>query len=371
MDMMIITPIMMFSGLLVGFDSAGLFGEILDGNVDESSPMAFGPFFADLVRSSWSNSVTWTECIQNFTSICRTETETLEHIFILCNWSKNVWSQQPFQLNINPAKISRIETWILEILTSTTCSSAGNLFVAVLWQIWKQRNALVFRGKPPDPKQTIDLAVSSQTLFEKTHELKIKPPSQHLQTTKTWVPPPRHTLKVNVDSTWNSNSLSGSAAGLCRNSAGLMIDGFVQRIQAPSALVAETLGVRAALLWLKEKRSLRTDLPTTSHDRSLFHLADMQVHLSTDNQSVCNFVMGRETPPWSAQAIIQDCKTLMTELGWVKLICGPREANQAADWVAKAHRDNSLPSNWIEHPPFPLWSLLCMDFPNSQTLVLS
>ncbi|KAI6678986.1 hypothetical protein NL676_039782 [Syzygium grande] len=120
------------------------------------------------------------------------------------------------------------------------------------------------------------------------------------------------------------------------------MDGFVRQIHAPFALVAETLAVREALSWLKQKQGARTEPKMGT---------DLHVEISSDNASVVECVSGRIESPWAAWSIINDCKSLLAQLRGVKIRYEHRDTNQAVDWIAKAHGTDSLPPNWLSKPP--------------------
>jgi len=110
----------------------------------------------------------------------------------------------------------------------------------------------------------------------------------------------------------------GSVAGLCRNNEGTLLDGFTKQIWAPSVFVAESLAAREGLLWLKEKRS--PQLPRTELEMEEKGAFDQHVHLTLDNLSLINSLLGQETSPWVAHSIFNDCKELLTHIGGFRWI---------------------------------------------------
>lgn len=177
-----------------------------------------------------------------------------------------------------------------------------------------------------------------------------------------------HALGVNVDASWCSSNLEGSVAGVCRTAAGLLVDGFAKKISAPSTWVAETLAVREALRWVRENRT--GSAARTEHPHEASAETDLQVHLFSDSLSLVECLFGREKPPWQAQSIITDCTQIIAQIGGVSVFFVPRESNKAADWIARAHRSNSLPSNWIYCPPHSLFTILCSDLPTNGGLFM-
>lgn len=79
-------------------------------------------------------------------------------------------------------------------------------------------------------------------------------------------------------------------------------------------------------------------------------------------------ILGQTESQWDVHSIVMDCQRLMAHLHGVSLAHCPRNANQVADWVAKALQADSLVLNWTTNPPplsmvfimFWCWSLLCL-----------
>ncbi|KAI3416647.1 uncharacterized protein J3R85_015280 [Psidium guajava] len=121
-------------------------------------------------------------------------------------------------MNCSSTTITRIEKWVHEALTSCVDALSRALFAGVLWQIWKARNLKVFQDRKPN----------SSTVLEEAQIL---------------TPPSGNSLKLNVDSSWLSDTLAVALAGILKNSDEIVIDGFTKPIYASSPLIAETLGV--------------------------------------------------------------------------------------------------------------------------------
>lgn len=52
--------------------------------------------------------------------LCGYNPETPEHLFLLCNWTKRIWSDKRLNFDTSPTRISRIEKWIADNLTVST-----------------------------------------------------------------------------------------------------------------------------------------------------------------------------------------------------------------------------------------------------------
>ncbi|KAK0600976.1 hypothetical protein LWI29_020104 [Acer saccharum] len=99
-----------------------------------------------LITALLAKQVTTLEC-----PICKSDTETADHLFVHCPWSSKLWGSCMSWWDIlwcpNPSLKEWAEGW------PGLCSKASSkrvwstLFYAVIWTIWKERNHLIFKGK--------------------------------------------------------------------------------------------------------------------------------------------------------------------------------------------------------------------------------
>ncbi|KAK3440688.1 hypothetical protein EUGRSUZ_B00966 [Eucalyptus grandis] len=161
---------------------------------------------------------------------------------------------------------------------------------------------------------------------------------------QTWTPPPEGVLKINIDGAFLPGSLQSSVACICSDSEGRMVGGEAKKIRASSPLMAETLALLEALTFFYPKR----------------HEA---LHFESDSSQLVQAMTSSEQLSWEVQPIINKCKEKMQAFSHVQIAHCSREANCAADWVVKAHRNNYLFLNWVLSPPQTLWDILCNDAP--------
>ncbi|KAL3726043.1 hypothetical protein ACJRO7_031000 [Eucalyptus globulus] len=149
--------------------------------------------------------------------ICHGEPETPELLFLLCPWTKQVWSDSYLRVAPSPRKISRINKWFFETLTSDNNPPSKERLAGTLWQIWKRRNNLVFQGKAPRHEEITEEARLELELFNRWNQ-KTKARSKGVAyQPAVWVPPAKGTLKYNVDGSWRNEQERGSAVGIYRN----------------------------------------------------------------------------------------------------------------------------------------------------------
>ncbi|XP_021759175.1 uncharacterized protein LOC110724086 [Chenopodium quinoa] len=88
--------------------------------------------------------------------LCKSEKESMNHLFRLCEISKRVWkASQLGIISTNPTFLSCRE-WVTNFVSYCLQDLEKNsvrltMFVAVLWAIWSHRNDIVFRYMSTDP----------------------------------------------------------------------------------------------------------------------------------------------------------------------------------------------------------------------------
>jgi len=129
-----------------------------------------------------------------------------------------------------------------------------------------------------------------------------------------WHSPAGGAVKINCDGT---KSHRGTSAGFVIRTwkGGFVLAGTRYLEQAP-ILVAEAVAVRDGL-------------------KSALEAGYHHIEIEGDNQVVLNAIQGRITPPWQISTLIADIKNLAAGCEEISFKHVYREANMAADWVAK------------------------------------
>lgn len=299
--------------------------------------------------------------------LCSLSPETTEHLFLLCNWTKEIWSDSRMNIDTSPTHITRIEKWLADNLSvkrnlplDDASPTPQSLLAETLWAIWTSRNEWVFRRRDPKPCTIIEEASNSARLYMRWNprgrlkQRDLNPvPSRGSLPNQSW-------LKLSIDASWSGDSGEGAAAGILRDASGVLVSGFARKIRASSASVAETLALRDGLEFLWKVRCGKAE-----ENPGVCISLDTEVLIQSDCLSATRWVLGQEESPWTERPIILDCASLLKRMGSVSLRFCPRSENLAADWVAKAKRTDSLCPNWLKRPPPPLYALLCLDFGHS------
>lgn len=175
--------------------------------------------------------------------VYRLAPETPEHLLILCDWTKHIWLDPRLNCDTSPAKVTRIDKWVLENLSAGADPSSRAIFDGVLWSIWKGRNDVVFRNQKPNSSHLIEEVVNSYKLVVKWNPSKGNRARDSSLLRDRWIPLPDGSWKLNVDACWCEGSWTGAIARVYRDSRGLLIEGFAKKIHAPSALATEVLAL--------------------------------------------------------------------------------------------------------------------------------
>lgn len=168
-----------------------------------------------------------------------------------------------------------------------------------------------------------------------------------------WRPPEGKNLKMNVDASWQPGDFLCSVAGVVRDAEGRMIEGFGATARVSSASEGETQAILHGISYMNELNS--------KHVRDFGSKLTGKCLIESDCSVVVDMVMGRADPPWDLKELVQRCKNGLQQDNNIMVTYSPRHTNAAADWVARHHRLNDLPRNWVSSPPGSLWNILCAD----------
>ena len=82
--------------------------------------------------------------------LCGGGTESIDHVFLVCEWSNKVWRTCMGWWDVNVCSSSTVKEWVL--VWNALCPSVSRkrtwniLFFAIIWTVWECRNEVVFQG---------------------------------------------------------------------------------------------------------------------------------------------------------------------------------------------------------------------------------
>jgi hypothetical protein len=205
---------------------------------------------------------------------CNNSVETIDHIFLECDWVKKVWFASLLTINFEHVKFTKFQDWF-DYMVQESKNEDLQTISTLLYSIWQARNDREFNGKNVPPTDMMQRAM--QTLHEFQANQGSRAMRNPTETEKTrndisWSLPPKEALKLNVD----AHSLSDGRWGiglLLRRDDGSVV-GAVTRVQMGSdcALLAEALGLQEAVnliqQWNLHKVVIEMDAQNAAHSRS-------------------------------------------------------------------------------------------------------
>ncbi|KAL7253272.1 hypothetical protein ACSBR1_007747 [Camellia fascicularis] len=175
--------------------------------------------------------------------VCSQSSESIEHVFFGCAWTKAVWFGSDLGFRVELHSILSFQQWFGEIRAQMTeeesCKPLLCRVIWLCWSIWKARNAYIFNHEPVDPFYVIAKAnweefefLAARTSFPVqtgvTNQVRSSSVSR-------WIPPARGLLKVNCDATFHPMSSKGAIAVLLRDDRGRLVDGLAREVALSSA----------------------------------------------------------------------------------------------------------------------------------------
>ncbi|XP_060965660.1 uncharacterized protein LOC133034570 [Cannabis sativa] len=133
-----------------------------------------------------------------------------------------------------------------------------------------------------------------------------------------WKKPALHTTKVNVDGAIFADERRYGFGCIARGADGKIIEAFSgSRFGVVGPEIAEVIGVKEALSWIKRK-------------------GWSKVEIETDSLVVVQAVTGSVQMPSQFGFLVQDCRNLLSCISHVSLHFVKRSANRAAHCLARA-----------------------------------
>ncbi|KAH6796956.1 hypothetical protein C2S52_021510 [Perilla frutescens var. hirtella] len=163
--------------------------------------------------------------IDPFCSKCGKAKENLEHVFRDCEWSSFFWEASIFRLQISAqGSFLSIQDWIL-LLIKNKSSEFLDIFVMLLWSIWRLRNHLEFQQHLLSHQECFTIVVLS-FLADYQANNRAPPPSNRESSHCTrWSRPPLGLIKLNSDVSLDPQGSAG-LGGVIRNHNGTILNSF-------------------------------------------------------------------------------------------------------------------------------------------------
>ncbi|XP_057730440.1 uncharacterized protein LOC130945751 [Arachis stenosperma] len=282
-------------------------------------------------------------------SICHEQDETIEHVLLLCPWTRAVWFGSSIQIVPTAYEVKSFENWLINT-TDKIKKLAGDEQEKVLcklgcicWCIWKARNQHIFQQKKLNPQNTI---IHSEQIATEYHnatkdlnkDIKARADRNAEKLRITWRPPPRNKIKVNIDAAFQRETGIATTAAVFRDWEGKIITGTSSKFKSISALAAEAQAYREALILIK-------------------NLNIRNCIIESNCLPLVQAIKAR-TPLAEADAIIRDILQLLEEAPDVGATWTPREGNTLAHQLAATAAVNQLQRHWTFNPPTQIMKII-------------
>ncbi|XP_054812617.1 uncharacterized protein LOC129313485 isoform X2 [Prosopis cineraria] len=177
---------------------------------------------------------------------CKSRSESIEHMLLLCDWSRKIWYGSPLTLIINPMHISSFANWYdLFVADDSPITDYDKSYIACLcWNIWKTRSVSVFNAAAPNPSQVlISTAAAVNEFWKINHSLPNITRSSEIFNS-VWKPPDSGIVKINCDGAFSEAKKMAAIGIIACDSSGSFLKGWRKVVDADSGFLSELLACK-------------------------------------------------------------------------------------------------------------------------------
>ncbi|GLT93612.1 hypothetical protein SLE2022_113960 [Rubroshorea leprosula] len=278
-------------------------------------------------------------------SLCKTELESIDHLFRSCSVTKSVLEHFLPDTISNDQMGIPFSEWLQNHCRNLTPSSLFNIpracvFTFLIWVIWNHRNCIMYRQDSLNTQHLLHCSVNKIVEFWSSIN-HLSANSTRIPRLFSWTPPPPNWIKINTDGSVMGNPGPAGCGGILRDSQGQWIMGFIRNIGDTTVLAAELWAIRDGL-------SIAVNLQL----QKVIIESDCQIAIKLLTDGVNNF------HPHSN--LIMDCKVLLSNIHQARIQHSPRQCNMAADALAKKGVGSSFPSFDLLYDCPPDVGLFCL-----------
>ncbi|XP_057444718.1 uncharacterized protein LOC130736960 [Lotus japonicus] len=276
--------------------------------------------------------------------MCGEGNETTTHALLFCPAVAPIWFMSPLSFAFHgsqPANFS-MEAWLRTLLDQKD-EWVIDKVSTLLYAIWARRNLWVFDQRWLTLEQTLKRAAAMEVVklddFQGLGSAGLNIAQVDRQ--DVWQPPPRGSVKVNVDASFKHGEVVGTGMVVREADGGLLLCASGKMVGALSAAMAETMALRWALGLVLEMGNQWIVVET---DCAVLHSTWRSAHHDRSYLA----------------AVVQDCVALSTGFSSFSFVLVRRNANRAADYMAKFALSN-LCFVWFGNFPMGLEHIIASD----------
>jgi ribonuclease HI len=283
---------------------------------------------------------------------CQKGPETIDHVFFLCDQARQIWFSSPLNISTSNSQAPTYKDWLQHMLT-TALKDSFQLITAITYGIWNARNKKIFEGKDIPARETVEKAISA------LHEYKLNTIPDNIHTTEIqplpscnntrWSPPPRNSLKLNVDAHLKDDGRLG--LGLVLRGEDGSIVGAATKAENGSENVelSEVMGLVEAIKMIEER-----------------HLQNVIIEM--DSAVIVRAIQRDSYPRKYWGKLAESCARVLKDRNDITLQWTSKKGNEAAHQLARwaISEPNRF---WTQNYPICIMQQAQKDLPSVTCLV--
>lgn len=255
--------------------------------------------------------------VDSLCPLCQQQRESISHCLVQCSFARSCWARVDVETDME-AGIS-FATW-LDGCLKLTQGETRKMIAMVCWTIWTAQNDQVWNNKGATFDGVIGLAYTTLDQWSKAQDRNKISEAAFLTAedgSERWSKPISTILKINVDAALFAEMGKYSYACVVRDSRGQFLEAISSCKQGMvNPEMAEVLGVREALSWIKRKSWQR-------------------VVVESDSLLVIQSIRSSVSMMSYFGSIVEECRSMLKELPEVKLLFIRRSANSVVHHIAR------------------------------------
>ncbi|KAM6582866.1 hypothetical protein CsatB_009868 [Cannabis sativa] len=248
--------------------------------------------------------------------LCNSFPETSIHLFTSCSFAQSCW-RKAFG-SVRGSIEGTFTAWFDYGLTHWPNDDIIQISM-LCWALWKTRNDLIWNKISPSVDKVISSAKLNLEQWKSAQNMSLRPLSfpNDSEGIEQWTKPSHTQLKVNVDGATFAQQNHFGYGFIARDHDGILIEAFQScKPGAIDAELAEAIGVKEALSWIKRKGWQNVIVETDCIN--VVHALRSKVHMISPYGSIIN-----------------ESKLLLSVLNNVSVIFVKRSANKVAHFLTR------------------------------------